>query len=48
LHVNDGGYLEMQRRNVMVYENKFHGVFRDQKLPGVVIIELDFPEFKDG
>jgi hypothetical protein len=38
LQLNDRNYLETQGLNVLVYENKFHDVFRDQKLGGVEII----------
>ena len=38
LHLNDRNYLETQGLSVLVYENKFHDVFRDQKLGGVEII----------
>lgn len=38
LHLNDRNYLETQGLSVLVYENKFHDVFRDQKLSGVEVI----------
>ena len=38
LHLNDRDNLETQGLSVLVYQNKFHDVFRDQKLGGVEII----------
>ena len=38
LHVNELDYLEAQGLSVLVYQNRFHAVFRDQKLGGVEII----------
>jgi endoglucanase len=38
LHVNDLDYLEMQGLSVLVYQNQFHDVFRDQKLGGIEMI----------
>ena len=38
LHLNDKDYLEEQGLSVLVYQNKFHDVFKDQKLGGVEII----------
>ncbi|MGB7549361.1 MAG: glycoside hydrolase family 9 protein [Terracidiphilus sp.] len=38
LHLNDRDYLEAQGLSVLVYQNKFHDVFRDQKLGGVEMI----------
>ena len=39
LHVNDLDYLEAQGLSVLVYQNQFHPVFRDQKLGGIEIIQ---------
>lgn len=38
LHLNDRDYLETQGLNVLVYQNKYHPVFRDQKLGGIEMI----------
>jgi endoglucanase len=38
LHINDLGYLETQGLSVLVYQNQFHDVFRDQKLGGIEMI----------
>jgi hypothetical protein len=38
LHINDLDYLDAQGLSVLVYQNQFHDVFRDQKLGGVEII----------
>ncbi len=38
LHLNDRDYLESQGLNVLVYQNKYHDVFRDQKLGGIEIV----------
>src|SRR5579871_4736042 len=38
LHVNDLDYLDAQGLSVLVYQNKFHEVFRDQKLGGIEVI----------
>lgn len=38
LHLNRLDYLAMPGLNVLVYQNRFHPVFRDQKLGGVEII----------
>lgn len=38
LHLNDQDYFETQGLGILVYHNKIHPVFRDQKLGGVEII----------
>jgi endoglucanase len=38
LHLNDLDYLDMQGLSVLTYQNKFHEVFRDQKLGGIEMI----------
>jgi len=38
LHVNELDYLEAQGLSILVYQNQFHDVFRDQKLGGVEMI----------
>ena len=38
LHLNDRETLEKQGLTVLVYQNKYHPVFRDQKLGGVEMI----------
>jgi hypothetical protein len=38
LHLNDRDYLETQGLNVLVYQNQYHPVFRDQKLGGIEVI----------
>jgi endoglucanase len=38
LHVNELGYLDAQGLSVLVYQNQFHDVFRDQKLGGIEMI----------
>jgi endoglucanase len=38
LHVNELGYLDTQGLSVLVYQNQFHEVFRDQKLGGIEMI----------
>ncbi len=38
LHINDLDYLEARGLSVLVYQNQFHAVFRDQKLGGVEMI----------
>jgi endoglucanase len=48
LKVNDNGYLETQGLNVLVYQNAFHPVFRDQKLSAIEIIQHDNRIATDG
>jgi endoglucanase len=38
LHLNDRDYLETQGLNVLVYQNKYHDVFRDEKKGGIEMI----------
>ncbi len=38
LHINTLDYLEAQGLSVLVYQNRFHEVFRDQKLGGIEMI----------
>src|ERR1700690_1604935 len=38
LQLNELGYLDAQGLSVLVYQNQFHDVFRDQKLGGVEMI----------
>jgi hypothetical protein len=38
LHLNDLDYLDSQGLSVLVYQNRFHEVFRDQKLGGIEVI----------
>jgi endoglucanase len=38
LHLNDLDYFETQGLSVLAYQNRFHEVFRDQKLGGIEII----------
>src|ERR1700690_550105 len=38
LQLNELGYLDAQGLSVLVYQNQFHEVFRDQKLGGVEMI----------
>ena len=38
LHLNAQDYFETQGLSVLAYQNKFHEVFRDQKLGGIEII----------
>jgi hypothetical protein len=38
LHVNELGYLDAQGLSILVYQNQFHDVFRDQKLGGIEMI----------
>lgn len=38
LHLNAQDYFESQGLSVLAYQNKFHEVFRDQKLGGIEII----------
>lgn len=38
LHLNDLDYFDTQGLSVFAYQNKFHDVFRDQKLGGIEII----------
>lgn len=38
LHLNDLDYLDAQGLSVLVYQNRFHEVFRDQKLGGIEMI----------
>jgi endoglucanase len=38
LHINQLDYLDTQGLSVLVYQNQFHDVFRDQKLGGVEMI----------
>ena len=38
LHVNELDYLEAQGLSILVHQNQFHDVFRDQKLGGVEMI----------
>jgi hypothetical protein len=38
LHLNDRDYLETQGLNVLVYQNKYHDVFRDEKRGGIEMI----------
>lgn len=38
LHLNDRDYLETQGLNVLVYQDKYHDVFRDEKRGGIEMI----------
>src|SRR5690348_11072526 len=38
LHLNDRDYFDMQGLSVLVDENTYHPVFRDQKMGGIEII----------
>src|ERR1700730_9675016 len=38
LRINEFGYLETQGLSVLVYQNQFHQIFRDQKLGGIEVI----------
>jgi endoglucanase len=38
LRINELGYLETQGLSVLVYQNQFHQIFRDQKLGGIEVI----------
>jgi hypothetical protein len=38
LHISELGYLDAQGLSVLVYQNQFHEVFRDQKLGGIEMI----------
>jgi len=48
LRVNDKDYLEMQGLSVLVYQNAFHPVFKDQKLSAIEIIQHDDRIATDG
>ncbi len=48
LHVNDKDYLETQGLGVLVYQNAFHPVFKDQKLSAIEIILHDDRIATDG
>ena len=48
LHVNDKDYLETQGLSVLVYQNAFHPVFKDQKLSAIEIILHDDRIATDG
>jgi endoglucanase len=48
LRVNDKGYLETQGLSVLVYQNAFHPVFKDQKLSAIEIILHDDRIATDG
>src|SRR5215467_1385752 len=48
LHVNDKDYLEAQGLSVLVYQNAFHPVFKDQKLSAIEIILHDDRIATDG
>lgn len=48
LHVNDKDYLETQGLSVLVYQNAFHPVFKDQKLSALEIILHDDRIATDG
>src|SRR6478672_3028903 len=48
LHVNDKEYLETQGLSVLVYQNAFHPVFKDQKLSAIEIIQHDDRIATDG
>jgi len=48
LRVNDTEYLETQGLNVLVYQNAFHPVFKDQKLSAIEIILHDDRIATDG
>lgn len=39
LHLNELDYLDTQGLSVLIYQNPFHEVFRDQKLSGIEIIQ---------
>ena len=39
LEINDRGYFETQGVNVLVYSNRYQGVFCDEKTAGVEIIQ---------
>jgi len=48
LRVNDKDYLETQGLSVLVYQNAFHPVFKDQKLSAIEIILHDDRIATDG
>ena len=48
LRVNDKDYLETHGLSVLVYQNAFHPVFRDQKLSAIEIILHDDRIATDG
>lgn len=48
LHVNNLDYLDAQGLSVLVYQNQFHDVFRDQKLGGIEIIQHGERTATDG
>src|SRR5437867_3726039 len=48
LHVNDKDYLETHGLSVLVYQNAFHPVFKDQKLSAIEIILHDDRIATDG
>src|SRR6185437_12659263 len=48
LKVSDNGYLEAQGLTVLVYQNAFHPVFRDQKLSAIELIQHDNRIATDG
>ena len=48
LHVNEKDYLETQGVSVLVYQNAFHPVFKDQKLSAIEIILHDDRIATDG
>ncbi len=48
LHANDKDYLETQGLSVLVYQNAFHSVFKDQKLSAIEIILHDDRIATDG
>src|SRR5215469_14617343 len=48
LKVNDRDYLEARGLSVLVYQNVFHPVFRDQKLSAIEIILDDNRIATDG
>ena len=48
LKVNDRDYLEARGLSVLVYQNVFHPVFRDQKLSAIEVILHDNRIATDG
>lgn len=48
LHVNDKDYLETRGLSVLVYQDAFHPVFKDQKLSAIEIILHDDRIATDG
>jgi len=48
LRVNDKDYLETQGLSILVYQNAFHPVFKDQKLSAIEIILHDDRIATDG